>query len=35
MLQWRNARLVGVLVTLGVLAAAFGNWGWEYFNWGW
>ncbi len=35
MLQWKNARLIALLVTLGSLAAAFGNWGWERFNWGW
>jgi hypothetical protein len=35
MLQWKNARLIGVLVALGSLAAAFGNWGWEFFNWSW
>ena len=29
MLQWKSARLIGLLVTLGSLAAAFGNWGWE------
>ena len=29
MLQWKNARLIGLLVTLGSLAAAFGNWGWD------
>lgn len=35
MLQWKNARLVFLLVTLGSLAAAFGNWGWKLLNWGW
>ena len=35
MLQWRNGRLVGVLVALAVIAMAIGNWGWERFNWGW
>lgn len=35
MLQWKNARLIGVLVALGTLAAALGNWGWERFTWGW
>jgi len=35
MLQWKNARLIALLVTLGSLAAAFGNWGWESFTWGW
>ena len=35
MLQWKNARLIALLVTLGTLAAAFGNWGWETLNWGW
>jgi hypothetical protein len=34
MLQWKNARLIALLVSLGSLAAAFGNWGW-LFNWGW
>ena len=28
-------RLIGLLVTLGSLAAAFGNWGWDSFTWGW
>lgn len=36
MLQWKNARLIALLVSLGTLAAAFGkikdlipfNWGW-------
>ena len=35
MLQWKNARLIGILVTLGSLAAAFGNWGWDLCTWGW
>ena len=36
MLQWKNTRLIGILVTLGLLAAAFGNWGWENARtWGW
>jgi len=36
MLQWKNARLIALLVTLGSFAAAFGNWGWLLpFNWGW
>jgi len=35
MLQWKNARLIGLLVSLGSLAAAFGNWGWGAFTWGW
>jgi hypothetical protein len=35
MLQWRNGRLVGVLVALAVVAMAIGNWGWERFTWGW
>jgi hypothetical protein len=35
MLQWRNTRLVGVLVALGALAVAIGNWGWDSFTWGW
>ena len=28
MLQWRNGRLVGVLIALAALATAIGNWGW-------
>jgi hypothetical protein len=35
MLQWKNARLAAVLVTIVSLAVALGNWGWECFNWGW
>jgi hypothetical protein len=35
MLQWKNAHLIGVLVILGSLAAAFGNWGWDLSTWGW
>jgi len=35
MLQWKNARLAWLLVTLGSLSAAFGNWGWDSFTWGW
>ena len=33
MLQWKNARLVGLLVTLGSISSAFGNWHWN--NWLW
>jgi hypothetical protein len=35
MLQWRNTRLVGLLVALGSLAVVFGNWGWDLCTWGW
>jgi hypothetical protein len=35
MLQWRNGRLVGVLIALVALATAIGNWGWDSFTWGW
>jgi hypothetical protein len=35
MLQWRNGRLVGVLIALAAVAMAIGNWGWESFTWGW
>lgn len=35
MLQWKNARLIALLVALGSLAAAAGNWGWNLFTWGW
>jgi|RhiMethySRZTD1v2_1073278.scaffolds.fasta_scaffold4591813_1 hypothetical protein len=35
MLQWRNGRLVGVLIAVAALAMAIGNWGWESFTWGW
>jgi hypothetical protein len=35
MLQWKNARLAAVLVTIVSLSVALGNWGWELFNWGW
>jgi hypothetical protein len=35
MLQWRNGRLIGVLVALAAVAMAIGNWGWESFTWGW
>ena len=29
MLQWKNARLAAVLVTLVSLSVALGNWGWD------
>ena len=35
MLQWRNTRLLGVLVALALLATVIGNWGWDRFTWGW
>jgi hypothetical protein len=35
MLQWRNTRLVAVLVVLTTLAASFGSWGWHYLSWSW
>lgn len=35
MLQWKNGRLIGVLVALAALATAIGNWGWQNFTWGW
>ncbi len=35
MLQWRNGRLIGVLVALAVVAMAIGNWGWQSLTWGW
>ena len=35
MLQWRNGRLVGILIALAALAMAIGNWGWQNFTWGW
>jgi hypothetical protein len=35
MLQWKNARLIALVVVLGSLAAAFGNLGWRFFNLGW
>jgi hypothetical protein len=35
MLQWKNARLAAVLVTIVSLSLALGNWGWELFTWGW
>jgi hypothetical protein len=36
MLQWRNGRLVGVLIAVAALAMAIGNWGWGNFTtWGW
>ena len=34
MLQWRNSRLIAVLVAVTALAVAIGNWGWESFR-GW
>ena len=33
MLQWKNARLVGLLVTLGSISAVFGNWHWRFLMW--
>jgi hypothetical protein len=35
MLQWRNGRLVGVLIAVAAVAMAIGNWGWESLTWGW
>jgi|RhiMetdeSRZDD1v2_1073273.scaffolds.fasta_scaffold403390_1 hypothetical protein len=35
MLQWRNGRLISLLVAVTALAVAIGNWGWENFTWGW
>ena len=35
MLQWKNARLAAVLVTIVSLSVTLGNWGWELFTWGW
>lgn len=36
MLQWKNARLVTLLISLTVLAASGGNWNWlNLFNWNW
>ena len=35
MLQWRNGRLISLLIAGTALAVAIGNWGWERFNWGW
>jgi hypothetical protein len=35
MLQWRNGRLVAVVIAVAALAMAIGNWGWESFTWGW
>ena len=34
MLQWRNGRLISLLIAVTALAVAIGNWGWQ-FNWGW
>lgn len=34
MLQWKNGRLLGVLIALAVIAMAIGNWGWRI-TWGW
>jgi hypothetical protein len=34
-LQWRNTRLVAVLVVLTTLAASFGSWGWHHLSWSW
>jgi hypothetical protein len=34
MLQWKNGRLLGVLVALAAVAMAIGNWGW-HITWGW
>jgi hypothetical protein len=35
MLQWKNPRLIAVLMVAGSLAASFGSWGWELLSWGW
>lgn len=34
MLQWKNPRLLALLVVLAVVAMAIGNWGWQL-TWGW
>jgi hypothetical protein len=34
MLQWKNPRLLALLVALAVVAMAIGNWGWQI-TWGW
>jgi hypothetical protein len=34
MLQWKNGRLLGILVVLAIVAMAIGNWGW-HITWGW
>jgi hypothetical protein len=35
MLQWKNPRLVALLVALATVATAFGQWGWLARQWGW
>ena len=35
MLQWKNGRLISLLVAVTALAVAIGNWGWEHLTWGW
>ena len=35
MLQWKNPRLVALLVALTTVAAALGQWGWAARQWGW
>ena len=34
MLQWKNGRLLAILVVLALVAMAIGNWGWQI-TWGW
>jgi hypothetical protein len=34
MLQWKNPRLLALLVALAAVATAIGNWGWHV-TWGW
>jgi hypothetical protein len=34
MLQWKNPRLLALLVALAAVAMAIGNWGWHV-TWGW
>jgi hypothetical protein len=34
MLQWKNGRLLSLLVALAIVAMVIGNWGFR-FTWGW
>ncbi len=35
MLQWKNPRLVALVVATATVATAFGQWGWLSRQWGW
>ncbi len=34
MLQWKNSRLLSLLIALAIVAMVVGGWGWQL-TWGW